>query len=93
MKCPYCKEDNLTVTEEDGDEFQAGCWDCGTRGPIKFSREEAIEAWERIAPDNPFIIPQTGKPKAIDPGRKDCQCLYSTIIDNVWACAICGKNL
>ena len=48
--CPFCQEKNCnivrSVTPHAMEGFQVECNDCGARGPIYATKEEAISGWE-----------------------------------------------
>ena len=48
--CPFCREDVIKVIESKMptaiDGWQAQCDNCGARGPVYETQEEAIKGWE-----------------------------------------------
>ena len=49
--CPFCgSKDDLLINDEDYEVF-VFCWSCEARGPEMFSKNDAIEAWNRRADD------------------------------------------
>lgn len=46
--CPYCLSDDIVI-DKLGHLYCATCFSCGMRGPRLTTRDEALEAWNRIA--------------------------------------------
>lgn len=61
--CPFCSNDSLVVMDDANQDFFVGvsyyvfCRKCQASGPTKYSRNDAIDAWNKAKSD--FAIDNT----------------------------------
>lgn len=60
--CPFCGSVDVEIDEE-GVEFFVGCQECGCKGGNADTVMEAIDSWNRRAPEMK-AIPELLKPQA-----------------------------
>lgn len=64
--CPFCGAANCAVAEAGDDCATVRCYACGIHGPVRNTRREAIEAWNRRDPVRPWMPGPSEVKHAVD---------------------------